>query len=177
MRDDLTRKNNIPNKSKEFIQQGTVYWPPIYMPLGAKSMSISAINTCFWRVKSRKQGCTTAPNTRKQLRVSEIQKLLMLDVFASTRRVDYLHAKDKEARCQEKFLINTSQTPCWRQAEYGQSGAFFTHLLNIHPTRTESHFLTSQHVHKKSLYTMDNHSCLFLFGVTLYAAGWKPKSI
>jgi|GEM_PF-6996831 len=112
MRDDLTRKNNIPNKSKEFIQQGTVYWPPIYMPLGAKSMSISAINTCFWRVKSRKQGCTTAPNTRKQLRVSEIQKLLMLDVFASTRRVDYLHAKDKEARCQEKFLINTSQTPC-----------------------------------------------------------------
>ena len=112
-------------------------------------MSISAVNTCFWRVKSRRLGCMTALNTHKQLCMSEIQKSLMLGVFTSTRQVDYLHARYEEARCQEKFLLNASQMPCWRQAEYGQSGAFLTHLLNIHPTRTESHFLTSQHVHKK----------------------------
>ncbi len=111
MRDDLTRKNNIPNKSNEFIHKGTVYCPSVYMPLGVKSMSISAINTCFWRVKSRKQGCMTALNTHKQLCMSEIRKLLMLGVFTSTRRVGYLHAKYEEARCQEKFLLNASQMP------------------------------------------------------------------
>lgn len=149
MRDDLTRKNNIPNKSNEFIQQEESFWPAICTLLCDKSMSISAANTRFWRVKWGKWSCMAALNMHKQLRVSEIQKMLVLGVFASTRRVDYLHAKYEEARCQEKFLINTSQTPCWRQAECGQSGAFLTHLLNIHPTRTESHFLTSQHVHKK----------------------------
>lgn len=104
MRDDLTRKNNIPNKSKEFIQQGTVYWPPIYMPLGAKSMSISAINTCFWRVKSRKQGCTTAPNTRKQLRVSEIQKLRMLGVFTPGHTFVCAQAKNNKPGCQKEII-------------------------------------------------------------------------
>ena len=79
------------------------------MLLCVKSMAISAVNTCFWWVKSRKQGCMTALDTHKQLCMSEIRKLLVLDVFTSSRRVGYLHAKDKEARCQEKFLINSSR--------------------------------------------------------------------
>ena len=111
MRDDWTRKNNIPQKSNEFSPQEAPYWPSIYMPLGAKSMSISAINTCFWRVKSRRQGCITTPKTYKQLCMNKIQNSLMLGVFASTRRVDYRHAKYEEARCQEKFLLNASQMP------------------------------------------------------------------
>lgn len=45
----------------------------------------------------------TALNTRKQLHVSEIRKMLMLGVFKSTRQFEYLHAKYKEARCQEKI--------------------------------------------------------------------------
>lgn len=102
-RDDGVRKSNIPNKSNEFIHKGTVYWPSIYMPLGVKSMSVSAVSTCFWRVKSRKQGCMTTQKTHKQLCVSEIQKMLVLGVFASTRRVGCLHAKYEEARCQEKI--------------------------------------------------------------------------
>ena len=81
-RDDGVRKSNIPNKSNEFIHKGTVYWPSIYMPLGVKSMSVSAVSTCFWRVKSRKQGCMTTQKTHKQLCVSEIQKIRMLGVFA-----------------------------------------------------------------------------------------------
>ena len=149
MRDDGVRKSNIPNKSNEFSLQEASFWPAIYMLLGDESMLIPAVSTCFWRVKWRKWNCIAISETHKQLCVSEIQKMLMLGVFASTRRVDYLHAKYEEARCQEKFLLNASQMSCWRQAECGQSGAFLTHLLNIHPTRTESHFLTSQHVHKK----------------------------
>lgn len=82
------------------------------MLLGVKSMSLPAVNTCFWRVKSRKQGCMTTQKTHKQLRVSEIQKMRMLGVFTPTRRVDYLHAKDKEARCQEKFIHNAKHTSC-----------------------------------------------------------------
>lgn len=45
----------------------------------------------------------TILKTHKQLRVSEIQKFLMLAVFTPTRRVGYLHAKYEEARCQEKI--------------------------------------------------------------------------
>ena len=81
MRDDWTRKNTIPNKSNEFIQQEASFWPAIYTLLGVKSMAISAVNTCFWWVKSRKQGCMTALDTHKQLCMSEIRKLLVLDVF------------------------------------------------------------------------------------------------
>lgn len=149
MRDDLTRKNNIPIKSNEFSPQEASFWPAIYMLLGEKSIAISAASTCFWRVKWREWNCMTILKTHKQLRVSEIQKLLMLAVFAPARRVGYLHAKDKETRCQEKFIRKAEHTPCWHQAECGQPDAFFTHLLNIHPTRTESHFPTSRHVHKK----------------------------
>ncbi|UWP48655.1 hypothetical protein NQ518_08835 [Hoylesella buccalis ATCC 35310] len=43
--------------------------------------------------------------------MNKIQKSLMLGVFTSTRRVDYLHAKYEEARCQEKFLFYASQMP------------------------------------------------------------------
>ena len=55
MRDDWTRKNTIPIKSNEFILKGAAYYPSIYMLLCAKSMAISAVNTCFWRVKWRKR--------------------------------------------------------------------------------------------------------------------------
>ena len=125
MRDDWTRKNTIPNKSNEFIQQEASFWPATYTLLGVKSMSISAVNTCFWRVKSRKRGCITTPKTYKQLCMNKIQKSLMLGVFTSTRRVDYLHAKYEEARCQEKFLFYASQMPRWRSPAWNESGAFF----------------------------------------------------
>lgn len=130
MRDDWARKSNIPNKSNEFSPQEASFWPAIYMLLGDKSMAISAVNTCFWRVKSRKQGCMTTQKTHKQLRVSEIQKLRMLGVFAPTRQVSCLHAKDKEARCQEKFIRNSSQMPFWQLTAWHESEAFSTHLLN-----------------------------------------------
>ena len=140
MRDDWTRKNTIPNKSNEFILKGAAYWPSIYMLLGVKSMAISAVNTCFWRVKSRKKGCMTTTRTHKYLCMNEIQKTLMLSVFTLARRVGYLHAKDEEARCQEKFICNTSQTPCWRTPAWNEYGTFSTHLLN---TSSHQNCLTS----------------------------------
>ena len=140
MRDDWTRKNNIPQKSNEFSPQGTVYWPSIYMPLGVKSMSVSAVNTCFGRVKSRRRGCITTPKTYKQLCMNKIQKSLMLGVFTSTRRVAYLQAKYEEARCQEKFLLNASQMPRWRTPAWNEYGTFSTHLLN---TSSHQNCLTS----------------------------------
>lgn len=130
MRDDGVRKSNIPNKSNKFSPQEASFWPAIYMQLGAKSMVISAVNTCSWRVKWRKWNRMTILKTHKQLRVSEIQKLLMLAVFAPARRVGYLHAKDKEARCQEKFIRNSSQMPFWQLTAWHESEAFSTHLLN-----------------------------------------------
>ena len=81
MRDDGVRKSNIPNKSNEFIQQEASFWPAIYTLLGVKSMTISAVNTCFWRVKSRKKGCMTPPKTHEHLCMNVIQKLLILGVF------------------------------------------------------------------------------------------------
>ena len=140
MRDDWTRKNTIPNKSNEFIQQEASFWPAIYMLLCVKSMAISAVNIYFWRVKRRKWSDIATPKTYKQLCVSKIQKLLMLGVFAPTIRVDCLHAKDKEARCQEKFICNTSQTPCWRTPAWNEYGTFSTHLLN---TSSHQNCLTS----------------------------------
>ena len=103
MRDDWARKSNIPNKSNEFSLQEASFWPATYTLLGVKSMAISAVSTCFWRVKWRKWNCIGISETHKQLCISKIRKLLMLGVFAPTRRVGYLHAKYKEARCQEKI--------------------------------------------------------------------------
>ncbi len=54
----------------------------------------------------------TILKTHKQLRVSEIQKFLMLAVFTPTRQFDYLHTKYEEARCQEKFISKAKQTFC-----------------------------------------------------------------
>lgn len=130
MRDDLTRKNNIPIKSNEFSPQEASFWPAIYALLCVKSFPISAVSTCFWRVKSRKQGCMTTQKTHKQLCVSEIQKVLVLGVFVPTRQVSCLHAKYEEARCQEKFIRNSSQMPFWQLTAWHESEAFSTHLLN-----------------------------------------------
>ena len=130
MRDDWARKSNIPNKSNEFSLQEASFWPAIYALLCDKSMAISAVSTCFWRVKWREWNCRAISETHKQLCISEIQKLRMLGVFTPTRRIGCLHAKDKEARCQEKFIRNSSQMPFWQLTAWHESEAFFTHLLN-----------------------------------------------
>ena len=150
MRDNWTRKNTIPFKSNEFSLQEASFWPAIYALLCVKSMSISAVNTCFWRVKWRKRSDIATPKTYKQLCVSEIQKLLMLGVFTLTRRIGCLHAKDKEARCQEKFIQNAKHTSCWSPLAWNEPEAFFTHPFEYFVLiKISSHFLTSPFFHKK----------------------------
>ena len=108
------------------------------MLLCVKSMAISAISSCFWRVKCRKWNCIAISETHKQLCISEIQKLLMLGVFTLTRRVGCLHTKYEETRCQEKihslYPANTLlMLTCMKWVR-----GILTHLLNIHPIRIGS---------------------------------------
>lgn len=126
----LDKKNNIPIKSNEFSPQEASFWPAIYTLLCVKSFPISAVSTCFWRVKSRKQGFMTIQKTHKQLCVSEIQKMRMLGVFAPQDELVIYTPKIKRQGVKKKFIRNSSQMPFWQLTAWHESEAFSTHLLN-----------------------------------------------
>lgn len=145
------------------------------MLLGDKSMAISAVNTCFWRVKSRKQGCMTTQKTHKQLRVSEIQKLRMLGIFAPTRWVGYLHAKYEETRCQEK---NSFARPSIRliEAHWNEiNRGFFYAALEYFVLPEWPHILPKKESPRVGLLPLGTSS-LYIFGKALFTFTKQPDS-
>lgn len=139
MRDDLTRKNNIPNKSNEFSPQEASFWPAIYTHLCDKSMSISAVNTCIWRVKSRRRGCITTPKTYKQMCMNKIQKMLMLGVFAPRGRLVVYTPNMKRQGVKKKFIRKAKHTSYWSPLEWNQPRIFLRSFRILRSTRMASH--------------------------------------